>query len=90
MFVKIKTTGKYAKYGIFLLIFKLILIGIYIYSVLIPYGSDFLELLQNSLNIQTWNLFTLFAPIIKMILWIIPLTIVEFIVALMVIKRLDN
>ena len=55
------------KYLIWFGIMRIVLHIIFIIYVLIPYGKQFLLILQNSLNDKKWDLLILFIPLLKII-----------------------
>lgn len=83
MMTKLKIKGlNSGKYMLIYYLFTILLIVVYTIYAFLPFGKEFLILLQNSLNSHHWELLTLFIPILKMILYAFLLGIVQFLFAL--------
>lgn len=65
------------KYGVFSIIIKLAIIALWIIFAVIPYGGQFLTMLNESLNTQAWDVIELLKPIGMIFLWFVGAIVVE-------------
>lgn len=89
MFVKYTFEGNEMRpFFIAGIIVKLAIIAVFIFMVLIPFGGEFLTLLEESLNTSVWDLSELLKPIGMIILYFFILTVIESIIAFLIILPL--
>lgn len=87
MIVKSNYEGEgMAKYSFFAMFVKLAVIASWVFLAVIPFGGEFLDLLQASLNTQVWEVKTLLTPIGEILLYAVAAFIVEFIIAFITLK----
>ena len=92
MFVKTNFEGgSRAKMFTFIwVILNILVYGIYIINAIIPYGKEFLTILNNSLNTGSWDLFALLTPIGMILLYYIIVQIILFVIACILGKNFLN
>lgn len=92
MFVKTNFEGgSRAKIFTFIwVILNILVYGIYIINAVIPYGKEFLTILNNSLNTGSWDLFALLTPIGMILLYYIIVQIILFVIAYILGKNFLN
>lgn len=92
MFVKTNFDGgSRAKMFAFIwVILNILIYGVYIIDAVIPYGKEFLTILNNSLNNGSWDLFALLTPIGMILLYYIIVQIILFVIAYILGKNFLN
>jgi hypothetical protein len=86
MLVKSSFKGtKMGKYQIAAILLKLGLLTIFIFNIIIPFGNEFLEIIQQSIDSEIWNIKAILIPIGKILLYFVILTAIEAIIVFAII-----
>lgn len=80
----------FAKLGLAQLIGLVIYLAILIFNVFIPFGADFLNLLQVSLDTGVWDVMSLVTPIGYLIGYSMLLTVVYYVIMFILFANFAN